>query len=46
MINAFEENEDIFILDPYTWMENDSFSQKMWYSAKVPYTNEVFKRIT
>lgn len=45
MIDTFEKDEDIFILDPYSWIRSDSFSPKMWYSAKVPFTNDVFKTI-
>ena len=45
MINFFNLNDDIFILDHNNWIFGEtSFSPRMWFAAKVPFQNAVFEQ--
>ena len=44
LVKILHDNENIYILDSQKWIfqNNNKIAAKLWYSAKIPFSNEVF----
>ncbi len=45
MINFFSDKDKVFILSQQNWLSSEeAYSPKLWFSAKVPFNQKVFKK--